>query len=191
LHLFIWRIQVIQKSLDIKDMALFNVWKIFPFRTAILKQYFMCHRVWKEAMPYRVVEIEPEHKYRWNWRIKDKINFILFQWNFEHSFTSIQKEHEDYLSISFENSNQVSKFSARILYEQVAENPLKIKVSLVVDELELKDRFLNTIRIAFLDLIKTDYTKFLTNVYNMLQQPEKRLEVLEDCSWTDFAVVKF
>ena len=99
-------------------MPLFRVWKKFPFATLHLQQYFMCHRVWAAAMPYKVVEITPEQKYRWNWRIKDSINFVLFKWSFEHTFTSVQEQHKDHLFIKFEKSNQVDDFTGKILFQE-------------------------------------------------------------------------
>ncbi|NVM30572.1 MAG: hypothetical protein HWN65_17155 [Candidatus Helarchaeota archaeon] len=92
-------------------MPLFKVSKKFPFSTPLLQQYFMCYRVWQRAMPYKIVEITPEHKYRWKWHIKDSLNFVLFKWSFEHTFTSVQEQHPDHLFIQFENSNQVTDFT--------------------------------------------------------------------------------
>ncbi len=172
-------------------MALFRVWKKFPFQTPLLKQYFMCHRVWKATMPYKTVEIIPEYKFRWKWRIKDRINFVLFQWSFEHNFISVQEEHENFLSIKFENSNQVSQFHAKILYETMDIEEVETKVILQVEKMTLKDPLLNTVKIAFLEIVKKDYKIFLDNVYSLLQQKQERLKVLEDCYWTDNDVIQF
>ena len=172
-------------------MALFRIWRKFPFSTALLKEYFMCHMVWKNAMPYKLVEISPEQKYRWNWRIKDNINFVLFKWNFEHHFTSIQEEHADHLSIRFENSNQVSDLFAQIKFQEEDFGQIENTVSIQFDKLNLKDPLLNTMKIAFLEIIKKDYKIFLDNVYNLLQEKQKRLQILEDCYWTKYDVIQF
>ena len=142
-------------------------------------------------MPYKIVEIIPERKGKWNWRIKDNLNFVLFKWGFEHIFTSVQEEHEDFLAIKFENSNQVRNFSAKILYEEKTKEPIENLVTLQFNKLELIDPLLNTMRLVFIDLLRKDYRKFLDNVYILLQKEEKRLNILEDCYWTDFSVVKF
>ncbi|NVM55010.1 MAG: hypothetical protein HWN66_14995 [Candidatus Helarchaeota archaeon] len=172
-------------------MPLFKIWKKFPFPTPLLKQYFMCHRVWQKAMPYKAVEIKPEHKFRWIWKVKDKLNFILFKLDFEHTFTSVQEEHEDYLFIKFENSNQVKDFSAKILYEEKGNNPIENKVILQIDKMNLKNPILNTVKIAFIEMIKKDYKIFLNNVHTLLQQKQERLQILEDCYWTDHDVIQF
>jgi len=172
-------------------MPLFKVSKKFPFKTPLLKQYFMCFKVWKEAMPYKVVDIIPEQKFRWNWRIADSINFVLFKWDFKHNFTSVQEEHADFLSIHFENSNQVTDFSAKILFKEKREGPLETIVFLQVDKLNLKDPVLNTAKAVFLEVVKEDYRKFLDNVYNILQNENKRLQILGDCYWTDYKAIDF
>lgn len=171
-------------------MSLFKVSKKFPFRTPLLKQYFMCFKVWKEAMPYKKVEITPEQKFRWNWRIADSINFVLFKWDFKHNFTSMQEEHEDFLSIQFENSNQVTDFHAKILFTEKMD-PTETTVVLQVDKLSLKDPVLNTAKVVFLEVIKEDYQKFLNNVYNILQEENRRLQILADCYWTDYKAIDF
>ena len=169
-------------------MPLFKLSKKFPFKTALLKQYFMCFKVWKENMPYKVVDIIPEQKFRWNWRIADSINFVLFKWDFKHNFTSVQEEHEDFLSIRFENSNQVTDFSAKILFKEEMD---ETTVSFQVDKLNLKDPVLNTAKAVFLEVVKEDYRKFLDNVYNLLQDEERRLQILGDCYWTDYKAIDF
>jgi len=171
------------------SMPLFKVSKKFPFRTPLLKQYFMCFKVWKEAMPYKTVDITPENKFRWKWRIVDSLNFVLFKWDFVHTFTSIQEEHEDFLSIEFENSNQVNSFSAKIIFrEEIHED---IEVTLQVDALTLKDPLLNSAKPMFLDTLRVDYKKFLDNVYTILQHENRRLQILEDCYWTDYSTIIF
>jgi hypothetical protein len=172
-------------------MALFKIWRKFPFPTALLKEYFMCHQVWKIAMPYKVVEITPEQKYRWNWRIQDSINFVLFKWNFEHNFTSIQEEHEDHLSIRFENSNQVNDFFAQILFREEIDRNIENTVIFQFERLNLKDPLLNTMKIAFIEVVKKDYKIFLDNVYNLLQEKQKRRQILKDCYWTNYEVIQF
>ncbi len=172
-------------------MPLFKVSKKFPFKTPLLKQYFMCFKVWKEAMPYKTVEIIPEQKFRWNWRITDSINFVLFKWDFKHTFTSVQEEHADYLSIQFENSNQVTDFCAKILFKEKREVPLETIVFLQVDKLNLKDPVLNTAKTVFLEVVKEDYRKFLDNVYNIFQNENRRLQILGDCYWTDYKAIDF
>jgi len=172
-------------------MPLFKVSKKFPFKTPLLKQYFMCFKVWKESMPYKSVEIIPEQKFRWNWRISDSINFVLFKWDFKHNFTSVQEEHEDFLLIKFENSNQVTDFSAKILFQEKMAAPLETTVSLQVDKLNLKDPVLNAAKSVFLEVVKEDYQKFLNNVYNLLQAEDRRLQILGDCYWTDYQAIDF
>lgn len=172
-------------------MPLFKVSKKFPFKTALLKEYFMCFKVWKVAMPYKTVDITPEHKFRWNWRIIDSINFGLFKWDFVHIFSSVQTEHEDFLSIEFENSNQVTNFSARILFKEKMNEHLENTVTLQVDALTLKDPLLNSVKPMFLDIIRVDYKKFLDNVYDILQKEEARMQILEDCDWADYTVINF
>ncbi len=151
----------------------------------------MCHKVWQAAMPYREVEITPRQKFIWDWRIKDNINFVLFKWNFEHIFTSIQEEHEDHLFIRFENSNQVNDFSAKILFQEQNEGIFENNVILQFNRLKLKDPLLDTVKIAFIEIMKKDYKVFLNNVYNLLQQDQKRLKILEDCYWTDQKVIHY
>ncbi|MDD1776539.1 MAG: hypothetical protein LUQ65_00085 [Candidatus Helarchaeota archaeon] len=173
------------------NMPLFKVSKKFPFKTPLLKQYFMCFKVWKEAMPYKSVEITPEHKFRWNWRVADSINFGLFKWDSKHNFTSVQEEHEDFLSIQFENSNQVTDFHALILFKEMMDAPLETTVSLQVDKLNMKDPLLQAAKVVFLEVVKEDYRKFLDNVYKILQDAERRLQVLGDCYWTDYKAIDF
>jgi NDP-sugar pyrophosphorylase family protein len=177
--------------MDLRTMPLFKVSKVFHHPTKHLQQYFMCHRVWQAAMPYKVVEIEPEQKYRWNWRIKDNINFVLFKWNFEHTFTSIQEDHPDHLFIRFENSNQVTNFTGKIKFEETHEEQLDNKVSIEFDKLNLKDPLLNSVKFAFIDIMKKDYKTFLGNVYQLLQDNEKRMQVLQDCYWTDYNTISY
>ena len=173
-------------------MPLFKVSKKFPYPTKMLQQYFMCHKVWKAAMPYKLVAVEPEEKYRWQWRLKDKINFVLFKWTFEHTFTSVQEEHDDHLFIRFENSNQVNDFNGKIIFQEtMIGQKLENKVSIEFDKLKLKDPLLNTVKFAFIDIMKKDYKIFLNNVYKILQKPQERLQILEDCYWTDYEVIKF
>lgn len=146
-------------------------------------------------MPYKIIEITPEEKYRWNWRIKDKINFTLFKLTFEHIFTSIQEQHEDHLFIKFKNSNQVTDFAGKILFVEKESNEsngqIENTVTIQFDRLNLKDPMLNMVKFAFIDIMKRDYKKFLNNVYKLLQQKEKRLQILEDCYWTDYSVIQF
>jgi len=151
----------------------------------------MCFKVWKEAMPYKTVDITPEHKFRWNWRIVDSINFVLFKWDFVHTFTSVQVEHEDFLSIEFENSNQVTSFSAKILFKEKMHEDLENTVTLQVDFFTLKDPLLNSVKPMFLDTIRLDYKKFLDNVYILLQNETDRLQILEDCYWADYSAINF
>lgn len=151
----------------------------------------MCHKVWMEAMPYKLVEIEPEQKFKWSWRINDSINFIFFKWNFEHNFKSLQEEHEAHLLIRFEDSNQVSDFEARILYETTQWTPIQTKVTLQVDKLTLKDPLLSSVKIAFLEIIKGDYKQFLDNLFTLLQNKEKRLQILKDCYWINYQRISF
>ncbi len=173
-------------------MPLFKIWKKYPYPTALLQQYFMCHKVWQAAMPYKLVEINPIEKYRWNWRIKDSINFILFKWNFEHTFTSVQEEHPDHLFIKFENSNQVNDFTAKILFqEKKKEHHIENIVTLQFDKLRLKDPLLNTVKLAFIEIMKKDYKKFLDNVFELLNQKQMRLKILQDCPWTNYKVIQF
>lgn len=142
-------------------------------------------------MPYKTVEIIPEQKFRWNWRIADSINFVLFKWDFKHNFTSVQEEHEDFLSIRFENSNQVTDFSAKILFMEKMDVSLETTVSFQVDKLSLKDPVLNTAKAVFLEVVKEDYRKFLDNIYNLLQDNARRLQILGDCYWTDYKAIDF
>ncbi len=146
-------------------------------------------------MPYEIVEITPEQKYRWNWHIKDSINFVLFKWKFEHTFTSVQEQNPDHLFIKFENSNQVTNFTGKILFtEKVkAETPGEIEntVTIQFNKLELKDPMLNTVKFAFIDIMKRDYKQFLNNVFQLLQQKEERVQILEDCYWTDYSTITF
>jgi len=177
--------------MSVLNMPIFKVSKKFPFKTTLLKQYFMCFKIWKEAMPYKTVDITPEHKFRWNWRIVDSLNFIIFKWEFIHTFTSVQEEQEDFLSIEFQNSNQVNNFSAKILFKEKLKECLENTVILQVDSLTLKDPLLNSVRPIFFDIIKVDYKKFLDNVYNILQNEEMRIQILEDCYWTDSSAIDF
>ncbi|MHA1278158.1 MAG: hypothetical protein ACTSQI_11535 [Candidatus Helarchaeota archaeon] len=172
-------------------MPLFKITKVFPYTTKHLQQYFMCHRVWQVAMPYQLVEITPEQKHRWNWRIKDSINFVLFKWNFEHIFTSIQEEHSDHLFIRFENSNQVNDFTGKILFEENVHEVIENKVSIEFNKLKLKDPLLNGVKFAFIDIMRKDYKKFLDNVYSLLQDKDKRLEILKDCHWTNYQAIRY
>ncbi|MFX1296381.1 MAG: hypothetical protein ACFFD2_16200 [Promethearchaeota archaeon] len=172
-------------------MALFKIWKKFPYRTALLQQYFMCHKVWKAAMPYESVEIIPEEKFRWNWKIKDKINLGLFKWDFEHIFTSVQEEHEDYLFIKFENSNQVKDFSGKIIFQEKNIGKVENTVSIKFDKLNLKDPLMNAAKFAFISLMKRDYKIFLNNVYKIVQEKQEGLKILKDCYWTDYNVIHF
>lgn len=151
----------------------------------------MCHKVWKAAMPYKTVEITPEQKFRWNWRIKDSLDFVIFKWNFDHTFTSVQEEYPDHLAIRFENSNQVSDFAAQILFQEKTVGSFENKVTFQVDRLRLKDPLLETAKIAFLEMIKKDYKKFLDNVFTLLQQKGERLQTLKDCYWTRYEFIQF
>ena len=174
-----------------KRVSLFRIWKKFPFATPLLKEYFMCHRVWQKAMPYKRIEIRPEQKFRWNWKINDSINFILFKWNFDHIFTSVQEEYEDHLIIRFENSNQVDDFLAQILFNEENKGFIENTVILQVDTLKLKDPLLNSMKVAFLEFVKRDYKKFLNNVYDLLQKKQDRLQILDDCYWANYDAVQF
>lgn len=176
-------------------MPVFKVWKKFPFPTPLLQQYFMCHCVWQKAMPYKLVKITPEQKYRWNWQIMDHINFVIFKWKFEHTFTSVQEQHSDHLLIKFENSNQVTDFIGKILFIEKTSTEvaggIENTVTIEFDKLNLKDPMLNTLKFAFIDIMKRDYKQFLNNVFLLLQQKEERLQILGDCYWTDYSVIPF
>ncbi|NVM30573.1 MAG: hypothetical protein HWN65_17160 [Candidatus Helarchaeota archaeon] len=64
-------------------------------------------------------------------------------------------------------------------------------VTIQFGKLNLKDPILNTVKFVFIDIMKRDYKQFLNNVYNLLQKKEERLQILEDCYWTDYKVINF
>lgn len=64
-------------------------------------------------------------------------------------------------------------------------------VTIQFGKLNLKDPILNTVKLVFIDIMKRDYKQFLNNVYNLLQKKEERLQILEDCYWTDYTVINF
>jgi hypothetical protein len=173
-------------------MVVFSVKKVFTFGKDLLKEYFMCYKTWSLCMPYKKVEIEPLDKNNWDWEIADAIDFIVLKWNFKHTFTSKQIEHENHLSIDFENSNQIKNFDGQITFqEKEFEDGIKCLVKFNINKLKLKDPLLNRLRDPFIGIMKADYKKFLDNVYDILQDTEIRGHVLEDCWWVDYKRIKY
>ena len=175
-------------------MVVFEVKKVFPFSKNLLKEYFMCHVTWKMGMPYKSVGIKPREKNTWDWDVKDSFDFIVLKWNFNHVFTSIQIEFEDYLDIKFENSNQVLNFNGIIRFKEKVneeDGAIKCLVRFIISKLTLKDPILNKFKNPFIGIMKADYKKFLDNVYEILQDKEIRGQVLEDCYWVDDSRIKY
>ncbi|MHA1271327.1 MAG: hypothetical protein ACTSPY_16155 [Candidatus Helarchaeota archaeon] len=175
-------------------MVVFEVKKVFPQRKDLLKEYFMCYRTWALGMPYKVVNIKPREKCIWDWEIIDAIDFIIIKWDFKHKFTSIQKEHEHYLKIDFENSNYISEFDGEITFKEKVNNEdgsVKCLVKFIIKKLRLKDPLLNKLRDPFIGIMKADYKKFLDNVYDILQDKKIRDDVIKGCWWARKEVITF
>jgi len=175
-------------------LVVFEVKKVFPFNKELLKEYFMCFKIWELGMPYKSVKIKPREKNSWDWKIKDVIDFIIIKWSFEHKFTSIQQEFDNYLKVDFENSNYISDFDGKITFnEKVNEDNGNVLclVKFVVKKLRLKDPILNQLRDPFIGILKADYKKFLNNVYEILQDKEVRVQSINECWWVKKEVIKF